>query len=195
MPRDDKKFRDILDGLANTIACGEIATDLGDFSIKTKGLRDDRNGMQDIRINPSACQPYADPARPQFWDVARIPANGFAGGTQWGRGYKWAYGRPLLTSMFTILPPNRELCMDGGTGSRSVAPASSRHQGGAHVLMADGAVIFITDSIEAGDQFAPSIHRNGPPTYTAPGSQSPYGLWGALGTRASKETIEEQLNQ
>ena len=25
--------------------------------------------------------------------------------------------------------------------------------------------------------------------------QSPYGLWGALGTRASKETIEEQLNQ
>ncbi|MGB0761366.1 MAG: hypothetical protein ACPGPS_17610, partial [Rubripirellula sp.] len=28
-----------------------------------------------------------------------------------------------------------------------------------------------------------------------PGSESPYGLWGALGTRASKETIEEQLNQ
>ncbi|HBV66319.1 MAG TPA: general secretion pathway protein GspG, partial [Rhodopirellula sp.] len=30
---------------------------------------------------------------------------------------------------------------------------------------------------------------------TAPGSKSPYGLWGALGTRAVGETIEEQLNQ
>ena len=26
------------------------------------------------------------------------------------------------------------------------------------------------------------------------GSKSPYGLWGAMGTRASKETIEESLN-
>jgi hypothetical protein len=61
--------------------------------------------------------------------------------------------------------------------------------------MADGAVVFITDSIESGSQTAPTVHRNGPPTYTAPGAASPYGLWGALGTRASKETIEEQLNQ
>ena len=36
-------------------------------------------------------------------------------------------------------------------------PASSRHQGGAHVLMGDGAVIFMTDSVEAGDQDAPVI--------------------------------------
>jgi prepilin-type processing-associated H-X9-DG protein len=71
--------------------------------------------------------------------------------------------------------------------------ASSRHPGGAHVLMADGAVIFITDSIEAGDQSAPQVwdNRNATPA----GSASPYGLWGALGTRANKEVIEEQLNQ
>jgi len=44
--------------------------------------------------------------------------------------------------------------------------------------MADGAVRFITDSIEAGTQNAsPAI-----------GAQSPLGLWGALGTRANKET-------
>jgi len=29
----------------------------------------------------------------------------------------------------------------------------------------------------------------------APGKQSPYGLWGALGTKGAKEVIEEQLNQ
>ena len=73
-------------------------------------------------------------------------------------------------------------------------PPSSNHQGGCHVLMADGAVVFITDSIEAGDSTMGSVYvfGQGP---RAPGSASPYGLWGALGTRSSKETIEEQLNQ
>ncbi len=63
-------------------------------------------------------------------------------------------------------------------------PASSRHQGGAHVLMGDGAVKFITDSIEAGNQRAKVImHDN------QPGGKSPYGLWGSLGSRKGKETI------
>ena len=70
-------------------------------------------------------------------------------------------------------------------------PPSSRHQGGAHVLMGDGAVIFITDSIEAGDAHAQSVYYWG----ARVGSKSPYGLWGALGTKASKEVVEEQLNQ
>ena len=56
--------------------------------------------------------------------------------------------------------------------------------------MADGAVTFITDSIEAGDQRAEPIHLN-----NRPGAKSPFGLWGALGTRAAREVIAEQLNQ
>jgi prepilin-type processing-associated H-X9-DG protein len=65
---------------------------------------------------------------------------------------------------------------------------SSRHQGGAHVAMADGAIKFLTDSIEAGNGNAvPISHMN------IPGSVSPYGLWGALGTRASKEVISTEL--
>ena len=71
---------------------------------------------------------------------------------------------------------------------------SSRHVGGAHVLMGDGAVIFITDSIEAGNRNNGVVWLNGMGN-RVPGSESPFGLWGALGTRASKETIEEQLNQ
>jgi prepilin-type processing-associated H-X9-DG protein len=190
--RKESKFRDVLDGLANTIVCGEIATDLGDNDARTKGLHGENATGLDARVNPSICQVLKDPARPQFWDPAQL---GFqTGGTQNNRGYKWAHGRPFQTGITTILPPNRELCMRGSQG-RGVFPPSSRHQGGVHILMADGAVIFITDSIEAGDQTAPTVHRNGPPTYTAPGAKSPYGLWGALGTKASKETVEEQLNQ
>ncbi|TWU46096.1 hypothetical protein Poly51_54910 [Rubripirellula tenax] len=65
---------------------------------------------------------------------------------------------------------------------------SSRHSGGVHVLMGDGAVKFITDSIEAGSRNAGMVWNGatgiGP---RAPGKESPYGLWGALGTRANKE--------
>ena len=70
--------------------------------------------------------------------------------------------------------------------------AGSRHQGGCHVLMTDGAVKFITDSIEAGNSSAPDV-RNGGIGGSAPGSISPYGLWGALGTRASKEVINQEI--
>ncbi len=81
-----------------------------------------------------------------------------------------------------------------------VGSMSSRHQGGCHVMMADGAVIFLTDSIEAGDSRSPMVWLNGmntgpTPPSNVPGSASPYGLWGALGSRANKETIEFELNQ
>jgi hypothetical protein len=57
--------------------------------------------------------------------------------------------------------------------------------------MGDGAVIFITDSIEAGDGRAETVWYQNAMNQSSnpPGSKSPYGLWGALGTRASKETI------
>lgn len=64
------------------------------------------------------------------------------------------------------------------------------------MLMADGAVIFITDSIESGDQSARTIgHPWGSNRPWNAGGKSPYGLWGSLGSRNGRETIEEQLNQ
>ena len=65
--------------------------------------------------------------------------------------------------------------------------------------MGDGAVVFITDSIEAGNSNAQTIYVNYMSTSSVlpsvAGAASQYGLWGALGTRANKETVEEQLNQ
>lgn len=191
VPRQDSKFRDVLDGLSNTIAAAEMITDLGDRDIRSNGLHANGNSAGDIRRDPSVCQPFADPNRPRFW----APGVQLSGGDENRRGYKWALGRPLYSAITTILPPNREVCMNAGSTGRGVVPPSSHHQGGAHILMGDGAVIFMTDSVEAGDSHAPNVHLNGPPNYTTKGSESPYGLWGALGTRANKEKIEEQLNQ
>jgi len=196
VPKESTQFRDCLDGLANTIMAGEIPTDLGDRDKRTIPL----NHPNEPRDNPSICDTptYVDATRPQFWlntltQATMGPADGEIERVAQARGYQWADGRPLDTGMHTILPPNSELCAQGGEGSRMTAPPGSRHQGGCHVLMGDGAVKFITDSIEAGNSQQENVWRNAVNPLSVAGSRSPYGLWGALGSRAAKETIEEEL--
>ena len=68
----ETKFRDVLDGLSNTIAMGEIATDLGDYDIRTHGEWFNM-GATGVRNNPSACADIPgliDPERPRFWNQA-----------------------------------------------------------------------------------------------------------------------------
>ncbi|GAA5507932.1 DUF1559 domain-containing protein [Novipirellula caenicola] len=199
-------FRDILDGLANTVVAGEIASDLGDNSISTVARQEDGAALY---LNPSVCLPSVDTTRPRFWKAGVT-----TGGSGFARGYRWADFGPMFSGFTTILPPNQEICMGDApettkaTSPRNlpsgqnhfkelVATPSSRHQGGCHVLMGDGAVKFITDSIEAGASRATAgagamVHVGGTGT-ASPGQQSPYGLWGALGTRANKETISSDF--
>ncbi len=177
-------FRDVLDGLANTIMAGEITTDLGDNDSRTKPRAPATGTSLAISDNPSICAVNKDPNRPQFWTGTPATA-------QEARGYQWANAMNLYSTMNTILPPNSEICFRNAAGHvNGVATPSSRHQGGCHVLMGDGAVKFITDSIAAGDKTAPGVRIAGT---NPPGSKSPYGLWGSLGTRASKETIDSEF--
>ncbi len=186
-------FRDILDGLSNTIAMGEIATDLGDQDIRT-AMRANNGASWDqippntqVDGNPSRCKDagtYIDPLRPRFWSATA----GQIQGGQNTRGGMWAHFQFVATQCNTVLPPNSEVCGTGHPDSTGVAPPSSRHQGGAHVLMGDGAVKFVTDSVEAGNSRAVTVSgaANNP---SRPGTASNYGLWGALGTRGAKEVM------
>ncbi|TWT66001.1 DUF1559 domain-containing protein [Allorhodopirellula solitaria] len=181
MRNDPKGFRDVLDGLSNTVAMAEIATDLGDRELIGSVADGTNFGDNAMGSSTSICTDIADPTRPQFAEPSiSLWSNG--GGS---RGSRWYDCKIMLTGFNTVLPPNSPTCVLGwGTAWRSgIFSAASRHQGGCHVLMADGAVKFITESIEAGNQEADSVAKD----YNNLGQASPYGLWGALGTIASRE--------
>jgi prepilin-type N-terminal cleavage/methylation domain-containing protein len=102
-------------------------------------------------------------------------------------GYRAMAGNAFFTGMTTILPPNSAVCI---IGAGAVSPhwfgglwtATSEHAGGVQVVMADGASRFINNSIDTGNLGTVA------PVGTA-GGPSPYGVWGALGTRAGRESV------
>ncbi|EMI21107.1 secreted protein containing DUF1559 [Rhodopirellula maiorica SM1] len=200
------RFRDVLDGLANTIALGEIATSLDDLEIKG-GVRAGISSGGMYADPFSTCfgntSSVIDPARPQFYRNQTYWTG--STGNLSRRGHIWASGTLARSGFNTIAPPNRPSCSGGSGNPRNfpnsvangngVFTAGSQHQGGVHVVMADGAVKFITDSIESGDKDGETVGRtiDTSSSFSPPGSKSPYGLWGALGTRASKEVIDGEF--
>lgn len=186
-------FRDVQDGLSNTIAMGEIISDQGNRDKRGAYSSHPAGPAANLENNPLWCVSVAneiDPQRPQFWcpqtgGVGCTPPPSLVSNGVDSRGMKWAAAlRSGISDVYTVRPPNSELCIGQWADNAGNFSPSSFHQGGVHVLMGDGAVRFVTDSIESGNQNAPMIWNN-----NNPGNQSPYGLWGALGTRASKESV------
>jgi prepilin-type N-terminal cleavage/methylation domain-containing protein/prepilin-type processing-associated H-X9-DG protein len=209
VPRKQTAFRDVLDGLSNTVMMAEISTDIGDFDINTQPVTVAQinvlpsGAAVDPLLSPISGRSGADTTRPKFWDPlvqAAYNAEGWDDTQpelEQKRGFKWACSLPIHCAVNTILPPNGvTYCLgtdaEAGTTadlrrSSQVVSAGSRHQGGCHVLMGDGAVQFITDAIDFGDSSQETVWRGATNVDSQPGSQSPYGVWGAMGTRASKE--------
>lgn len=190
---DSAKFRDIRDGLAYTIAAGEIATYLGDRDKRSIAYDGPAGFEVAMRDNPAVAKddptPLIDAASPFRWaDSTPIV------GVIHGRGYRWADYLPVVGQCYTTLAPNREHAANSATSS-ATAPMSSYHVGGCHALMGDGAVKFVTDSVDAGNSNNGMVYyRSNTDQGTgprAPGSESPYGLWGALGTAAGRETVDD----
>ena len=108
-----------------------------------------------------------------------------------GRGSRWADGAAGFSLINTILPPNSPSCaIDGDVAVDGFYSAGSYHQGGSYMLMGDGAVKFITNSVDCGDISGPPRRASQAEDST---SESPYGLWGALGSANGQETIDQEF--
>ncbi|EMI23355.1 DUF1559 domain-containing protein [Rhodopirellula europaea] len=190
-----RRFRDVLDGTSNTVAMAEVATYLGDRGVVGGVLNQSHwtgaGGAELVSRGPAVLNEKRDPERPQFYIVPESELYTTVGQA---RGGRWHDSLPAMTGITTILPPNSPSVMGfSGWGTyweHGVYSASSRHQGGCHVLLADGAVKFITDSIESGDTTAGwSVSKDN----ANAGHASPYGLWGSLGSISGKEVIDSEF--
>lgn len=160
------QFRDITDGTSNTIAMSERANkNFGDPTRVLWGVA----GPVDVST-PAAC-------------LALSTGLYYPSGTPTVRGADvpsmWSDGAPHCTGFTTVLGPNSASCTNSSNYvADSIISATSHHTGGVHCLMADGAVRFVSSNINTGNlAVAPST------------AQSPYGVWGALGTKAGNETV------
>ena len=170
-------FRDCTDGTSNTIAMAERSKPVA--AIDAAGLV---VGVSPLTV-PLQCSSLYNRATKKYL-IPAAPNNDSA------PGYRAYAGNAFFASFSTVLPPNSAHCYDGSVVCGSLhwspvlASASSSHVGGAQVLMTDGSVRFISENIDTGNQSATI------PAMTA-GNASPYGVWGALGTRAGGEVINE----
>ncbi|WP_437192830.1 DUF1559 family PulG-like putative transporter [Planctomicrobium sp. SH527] len=161
------RMREVTDGLSNTIMLSERC--LGGQEAPTARTLKNVKG---IDTNPSICDQTvvngkynSDSKEPSVPD-----------------GVCWASNAPEAWYVNTILPPNGPACVsppiNGGNFAVIRAP-SSNHPGGVNAALADGSVRFISDSIHAGDLTKPPVTKG----------ESPYGVWGALGSRAGGEYV------
>lgn len=170
----DIGVRNVIDGTSNTIAYGEIAIANGNGPGAIAAVKNT------LWNSPIACMTEKGPNRTV---VNNSGAN--------YRGSSWSLGRPSHTGFNTVLPPNAPSCWaDSGCGSSGVAEwcrgaftSQSYHAGGVNVVMVDGSCRFIGETIDTGDLSKID------PRSTSAYVNSPYGVWGALGSRAGAETV------
>jgi hypothetical protein len=91
---------------------------------------------------------------------------------------RWGQGTAGYTMIGTIMPPNSAACRSttGDDSSYYLVGPTSKHTGGVNGGLMDGSVRFFTDSVNArsnGVTFPYTLKSTG---------QSPFGVWGALGS-------------
>jgi prepilin-type N-terminal cleavage/methylation domain-containing protein/prepilin-type processing-associated H-X9-DG protein len=175
---DYTRLAEIVDGTSNTIAIGERG--------RAGRVRDKGAAAVDVTGDMTTYVPLSCKALLQ--QRTYIPsATIFTSDTF--PGYRWAAGNTFFAGMTTILPPNSAVCIIGNSGAISahwwpgIWSATSDHPGGVNVALCDGSVRFIPDIINTGNlsAVAPAATASGP---------SPYGVWGAMGTKAGTESLQ-----
>ena len=171
------RIADILDGTSNTAAMSEHCKFESGVVAAGVGTHPQIEGIANLSALtvPTDC-------------TSKASGGYFISGTnvKGKRGYVYTDGQPERVGFHTIIAPNGPSCgNDNATGNtnadnnHSILPPSSRHTGGVNLVMADGAVRFISENIDTGNLAAAAVTTG----------ISPYGVWGALGSKDAGDKV------
>lgn len=169
---------DVTDGLSNTVAYTERRIYTGEKFAVPDAVWNMNNS-------------YTNDCSNTLWLLSTVSNGSFQGygTTGWGVPAKrssWACGWGFYHQVNLVLPPNGPSCdqVGGASWSRGLYTASSFHPQGVNVVMADASVRFIDEFIQAGPSSVVAAQGQIPVTRA-----SPFGVWGALGTRCGSEVM------
>jgi prepilin-type N-terminal cleavage/methylation domain-containing protein/prepilin-type processing-associated H-X9-DG protein len=171
-------FENITDGTSKTIMLGESAIGSGNTNqvLGSTALSTSANHW----TAPNTC-------------LSRLGGTGLTGNVNATEaGMRWGNAANIYTGFFTTIRPNGPACEDDGNPANNVVTtASSYHPGGVNVVMCDGAVRFVAETIDAGEANVNTATPSGGPGLdpTHYKGASLRGVWGAMGSTAGGEVV------
>lgn len=183
-PREWRTFASVSDGLSNTVFMAERS--IADSKYHISGFV--MNLGLDIIANPRDCLNYKGTGH--RLDQAKVDADDPSSIAWEYSGRRIGCCLAIYNRFFTVLPPNSPSCSQEFVGyGPGIISTTSYHMGGVNASMGDGSVSFISETINCGTMTAFSQGDGPSPDNTKRSGQSPYAVWGALGSINGGESV------
>jgi hypothetical protein len=172
----------VRDGLSNTLCFSEKAVDdynANSTNVKTQAatyaVAADGGFSSGYLSDRSVCIGSVSGNEYQFG------VGGMTNGFTYKYSWQWCGGHWYHIGFTTTLPPNSPSCYNRATRYNALFSATSFHTGGVNVTLMDGSGTFVSETIDSGT-------NNAFPTPSTPSGKSPFGVWGAYGSRNGGES-------